>query len=668
MTEIGRLAIVLGFIVAIWGVVASIIGGLKHSESWTRSGRNAGWAFTGLTTVATGCLLQLLFARDFNVEYVASYSSSTLPLWYTFAALWGGMKGSLLFWTFILCLFNGLVLYQNRSRNQALMPWVTATVLPTGAFFLSLLVFITDPFERLSFVPQEGSDLNPLLQNYWMTIHPPSLYLGFVSTTIPFAFAIGALVTGQLGETWIRTTRRWSLFSWFFLSLGNLFGAAWAYVVLGWGGYWAWDPVENAAFMPWLTSTAFLHSVVIQEKKGMLKVWNMSLVILTFSLTIFGTFLTRSGVISSVHSFTQSGLGPFFLYFLLAMIVISVGLLIWRLPLLRSRNELESVFSREAAFLLNNLLFVSIAFTVFWGTMFPVITEWVRGVKITVGPPFFNRVNAPLALALVFLMGIGPVIAWRRATWSSLKRSFAWSGGFGLLIGALSIFLDGGNFYSTLAFSIAGFALAAVWVEFWRGMRVRQRIMGERPWTALSRLIGKNRRRYGGYIVHVGIVMIFVGIVASSIFRVEKQEPLEIGQELPIAGYVLRYEGVEDASDPHVEILRARVAVFSDSGESLGMVYPEKRFYRKPEQPTTEVSIRSTLAEDLYVILASYEPESGLGIFQVYVNPLIAWMWIGGWVLALGTGICVWPSWAERTAVATERAKAEGTPTDGRPA
>jgi cytochrome c-type biogenesis protein CcmF len=561
MSEIGRLAVVLGFIVAVWGVLASIVGGLRRDRGLIRSGRNAAWAFTALVTIATGCLLQLLLAHDFNVEYVASYSSSTLPVSYTFAALWGGMKGSLLFWTFILCVFTGVVLLQNRHKNSALMPWVTATLLTTGAFFLSLLVFITDPFERLAFVPLEGSDLNPLLQNYWMTIHPPALYLGFVATTVPFAFAIGALVTGQLGDTWIRTTRRWSLLAWFFLSLGNLFGAAWAYVVLGWGGYWAWDPVENAAFMPWLTSTAFLHSVMIQEKKGMLKVWNMSLVILTFALTIFGTFLTRSGVISSVHSFTQSGLGPFFMGFLISLLAISIGLLIWRLPLLRSHNELESVFSREAAFLLNNLLFVGIAFTIFWGTVFPVITEWVRGVKITVGPPFFNRVNAPLALALIFLMGVGPAIAWRRASWPSLRRSFASSTAFGLLVGGLSLFLAGGNFYSTIAFSIAAFALATVLIEFWRGMRVRQAMMGEKPWTALSRLIGKNRRRYGGYIVHIGIAMIFVGIVASSIFRVEKQAPLEIGQTLPIAGYVLRYDGVEDHSDEHVEVMRAKLTV-----------------------------------------------------------------------------------------------------------
>ncbi|MEW6272935.1 MAG: heme lyase CcmF/NrfE family subunit [Thermodesulfobacteriota bacterium] len=661
MSEIGRLAVVLGLVVALWGIGASVLGALRRDARLIASGKHAAYAFSGLTGIAVVALLFLLLTRDFNVEYVASYSSSTLPLWYTIAALWGGMKGSLLWWTFILAVCNAVVQLQNRDKNRDQMPWVTATMLIVGAFFLSLLVFVTDPFERLPFTPREGSDLNPLLQNYWMTIHPPSLYVGFVSTTVPFAFAMAALLTGKLGDAWIRTTRRWALFSWFFLSLGNLFGAAWAYVVLGWGGYWAWDPVENAAFMPWLTASAYLHSVMIQEKKDMLKVWNMALVILTFALTIFGTFLTRSGVISSVHSFTQSGLGPFFMGFLLAILTVSIGLLVWRLPLLKSRNELESVFSREAAFLLNNLILVGIAFTVFWGTVFPVLSEWVRGVKITVGPPFFNRVNAPLGIALVFLMGVGPVIAWRKATAKSLWRSFAAPLGTGVLVGAIAFALGVRNFYAVLAFSVAAFALATVWIEFWRGMRVRQSMLGEKPWTALSRLIGKNRRRYGGYIVHVGVVMIFVGIVASSVFKLELQRPMQIGESATLGGYTVRYEGIEVEDDEHVERTFARVSVWDGEGQGatrLGEVYPEKRFYKKPKQPTTEVSIWSTLGADLYVVLGSYDPPTKLAVFQVFVNPMIAWMWIGGVVLALGTGVCMWPSYAERAVPVTSRVPA----------
>ena len=665
MSEIGRLAVVLGFLVALWGVAASVLGALRRDERLIASGKHAAYAFSALTGIAVAALLTLLLRHDFNVEYVASYSSSTLPIWYTISALWGGMKGSLLWWTFILAVCNAVVQVQNRDKNRDQMPWVTATMLVVGAFFLSLLVFITDPFERLPFTPREGSDLNPLLQNYWMTIHPPSLYVGFVSTTVPFAFAIAALATGKLGDAWIRTTRRWALFSWFFLSLGNLFGAAWAYVVLGWGGYWAWDPVENAAFMPWLTATAYLHSVMIQEKKDMLKVWNMALVILTFALTIFGTFLTRSGVISSVHSFTQSGMGPFFMYFLVAILVISIGLLIWRLPLLKSRNELESVFSREATFLLNNLILVGIAFTVFWGTVFPVLSEWVRGVKITVGPPFFNKVNAPLGLALVFLMGVGPVIAWRKATAKSLWRSFATPAGTGIVAGAIAFVLGARNFYAVLAIAVSAFALATVWSEFWRGMRVRQAMLGEKPWTALSRLIGKNRRRYGGYIVHVGIVMIFIGIVASSVFKLEVQRSMKIGDSLAIGGYTVRYDGIHLDSDDHIDSTYAIVSVWEGEGADavrVGEVRPEKRFYKKPKQPTTEVSIWSTLGEDLYVVLGSYDPPSQLAVFQVFVNPMIAWMWIGGVVLALGTAVCMWPSYSERTVTVAARVPAGSRP------
>ncbi len=654
MSEIGRLAVVLGFVVALWGIAASLIGAWRRDRALVASGTHAAYAFSALTGIAVVALLGLLLAHDFNVEYVAAYSSSTLPLGYTIAALWGGMKGSLLWWTFLLAVCNAVVQAQNRRKNRDQMPYVTATMLAVGAFFLSLLVFLTDPFERLPFTPAEGSDLNPLLQNYWMTMHPPALYIGFVATTVPFAFAVAALATGKLGDAWIRTTRRWALFAWFFLTLGNLFGAAWAYVVLGWGGYWAWDPVENAAFMPWLTATAYLHSVMIQEKKDMLKVWNMVLVILTFALTIFGTFLTRSGVISSVHSFTQSGLGPFFMGFLLAILAISLGLLLWRLPLLRSRNELESVFSREAAFLLNNLVLVGIAFAVFWGTVFPVLSEWVRGVKITVGPPFFNRVNAPLGLALIFLMGVGPVIAWRRASLSSLRRSFLWPVVVALACGALTFAFASGSYYAMLAFSIAGFALTTVWIEFWRGMRVRQAMLGEPPWTALSRLIGKNRRRYGGYVVHVGVAMVFVGIVASSVFKLELQQSLRVGESLAIGGYTLRFDAIETKDDAHVERTYARVSIWEGSGdrlERLGEVEPEKRFYKRPKQPTTEVSIRSTLGADLYVVLGSWDPAAGIAVFQVFLNPLISWMWVGGVVMALGTGVCMWPSYAERMAV-----------------
>jgi len=647
MPALGRLAICLALLFAAYATGVSILGALRRRRHLVRSGEHAAYAVFALVVVAVAILLRALVQHDFSLEYVAAYSSSTLPLRYTVAALWGGQKGSLLFWAFMLTLFTTIVQLQNRERNRELMPWVTATLMTTAAFFLGLLTFVTDPFERLPIAAREGADLNPLLQNYWMTIHPPSLYTGYVSASVPFAFAIAALATGRLGDQWIRSVRRWSLFSWFFLTLGNLFGARWAYEVLGWGGYWAWDPVENAAFMPWLVSTAYLHSVMIQEKKDMLRVWNMVLVLLTFSLTIFGTFLTRSGVISSVHSFTQSGLGPFFIGFLLFVLVVAGGLLAYRLPELRTQATVESFLSRESAFLFNNLVLVGIAFAVFWGTVFPVVSEWVRGVKITVGPPFFNRVNAPLGIALLFLAGVGPAIAWRRASPPNLWRAFAGPVAAGL-VAALALRLAGvplGYAHSTFALGV--FVLGTIVQEFWRGMRARQAMLHESPARALSRLVGKNRRRYGGYIIHIGVVAVFVGVAASSVFRVEVQQTLAPGQETAAGKFTLRYERITKQDDPHVSRLAAVVSVWRD-GKAVTTLAPEKRFYKKPQQPTTEVAMRATLTEDLYLVLGSYDEQSGLVTILAYVNPLVSWIWIGGIVMALGTTVAMWPTPAER--------------------
>jgi cytochrome c-type biogenesis protein CcmF len=649
MPELGRLAVCLALVCAVFAVGASIRGGLTRRADVIRSGEHAAYAAFGLVVLAVLILLRALLTHDFSLEYVAAYTSSTLPTNYIVAALWGGQKGSLLFWSFMLLLFTVIVEWQNREQNRELMPWVTATLMTVAAFFLGLVTFITDPFERLPRAALEGSDLNPLLQNYWMMIHPPSLYTGYVSASVPFAFAMAALVTGRLGDQWIRTTRRWALFSWFFLSLGNLFGAMWAYEVLGWGGYWAWDPVENAAFMPWLVSTAYLHSVMIQEKKDMLRVWNMVLVILTFALTIFGTFLTRSGVISSVHSFTQSGLGPFFIGFLLLAILVAGGLVVYRLPELRTTGTIESFFSREAAFLFNNLVLVGIAFAVFWGTVFPVISEWVRGVKITVGPPFFNRVNAPLGIALLFLMGIGPVIAWRRATPKNLWKAFAWPVGSGVLAGVAMLAAGMPLGGAWLTFVGGVFAMGTVVQEFWRGMRARQAMLRESAPQALGRLVAKNRRRYGGYIVHLGIICMFVGVAASSMFRTEVQQTLKVGESVDVGRYTLRYDRIETAEDGHVQRLIAVLPV-SVAGRQIDVLQPEKRFYKKPKQPTTEVANRSTLREDLYVVLGAYDPQSKLVTILAYVNPLVTWIWLGGLILALGTAVAVWPATSEREA------------------
>ena len=643
MVTIGNLTIVLAFAAAIYAVLASVWGGLRRHRGFIASGEHAAYTVFALVSMAVVVMVHALITHNFQIKYVASYSSTTLPLRYRIAALWGGMEGSLLFWVFILAVLSALALFQNRHRNRDLMPYVTATCMTVAAFFLSLLVFLTQPFALLPYVPAEGTDLNPLLQNYWMSIHPPSLYLGYVSWTIPFGFAVAALATGQLNDLWIRTARRWVLMAWFFLSLGNLFGARWAYEVLGWGGYWAWDPVENAAFMPWLTGTAFLHSVMIQERKDMLKVWNMVLIIMTFALTIFGTFLTRSGVISSVHSFTQSGLGPYFLWFLAIVVAIAVALLIYRLKELRPRHTLDALISRESAFLFNNLLLVGIAFIVLWGTIFPVITEWVRGVKITVGPPFFNRIIPPVAIGLLLLMGVGPIVAWRRSTVAKLQRTFFRPTLFGLVFGLIAVFLFGiRTLSSALVISLSAFVMYTIVDEFYRGVAARRAMVGESVGGALWNLIAKNQRRYGGYIVHVGIVFMFIGVTMSSVYRVEELHSVTPGESFSVEKFTLQYDGTVDKSDDHVARLVATVNV-SSKDRQLGSLHPEKRFYRRPEQPATEVDYRSTLAEDLYVILGNFDSNSNTATFQVYVNPLVAWLWLGGIVLILGTIVCIVP-------------------------
>jgi cytochrome c-type biogenesis protein CcmF len=484
-----------------------------------------------------------------------------------------------------------------------------------------------------------------------MAIHPPSLYTGYVSASVPFAFGTAALITGRFDDSWIRSTRRWAIFSWFFLTLGNLFGARWAYEVLGWGGYWAWDPVENAAFMPWLVMTAYLHSVMIQERKDMLKVWNLVLIGMAFGLTLFGTFITRSGVISSVHSFTQSGLGPFFLTFLIIVAVAYTGLLCTRVGQLRTPAEFESYLSREAAFLFNNLVLVGIAFAVFWGTLFPVLSEAVRGVKITVGPPFFDKVNAPLALALIFLMGMGPLIAWRRSSLDTLAKTFAAPVIFGLATGLSALAAGLREWYALAAFSLAAFVLGTVVVEFRRGVDARRHMVSERPAKALINLIGKNNRRYGGYIVHIGVILAFVGIVGSSFFKAEVKQSVKPGGSFEIGPYELVFLGLKNTETPHLESARAEVEVLRN-GSPVALMRPGKLFYKRQRQPATSVAIRSTPANDLYLVLAGIDDHSGLATFQVFLTPLVFWLWAGGFIMAFGTVIVMWPNVRERAAMA----------------
>jgi len=651
MGTLGSLSLLLAFIVSAYAVVASILGLKIKSLRWVKSGQNAVFAVTGLFTLAAVILIYAFVTHDFQIQYVAEHSSRSLPIFYRISALWAGQEGSLLLWGWLLGVFASLLLLQNRRRNQELIPYVLAVMMGISFFFLGLLVFVTKPFLNLPFSPPDGRGLNPLLQNPGMILHPPTLYIGYVGFSVPFAFAMAALLSGRLGDTWIKSTRRWTLFSWLFLSLGNLLGAQWAYVELGWGGYWAWDPVENASLIPWFTATAYLHSVMIQERRGMLKVWNMVLIILTFALTLFGTFLVRSGILSSVHSFAVSPLiGTLFLTFIGVVLFFSFILLVSRLDLLRSENELDAFLSRESTFLFNNLILVGAAFAIFWGTIFPLISEAVRGVKITVGPPFYNQIMVPIGLALLFLTGICPLISWRRTSGRNLKKNFLYPFIIAIIGGIVALSWTVHHPSALISFTLSIFVAATIAIEFIRGSKVRREMRKEGHLKSFFNLTRRNKRRYGGYIIHIGIVLIFVGITGSSAFKSEKVVTLKTGESLTIKGYELKYDNFSSYPTQSKYVTAATLSVYRE-GKKLGTLRPERNLHRNQQQPTTEVAIRSTLVDDLYVILAQHD-ENGNTTFKVLINPLIMWIWIGGFVLVGGAIVVMWPDKREQRRLA----------------
>jgi cytochrome c-type biogenesis protein CcmF len=649
MTEIGEFCLYLSFASAIYAAISYGLSARNKEECFSISADRAVIANCVLLLIASAALIYAFLSRDFSIQYVASYSDRNLSLFYTVSAFWAGQKGSLLLWALLLAVFSCITVLQNRGKNRELMPIVNGINSVFLVFFLFLLCFSTPPFEKLPNIPEDGHGLNPMLQNPGMIFHPPALYLGYVGFTIPFSFAMAALIVGKLDDVWIRTTRKWTLFSWFFLGLGNLLGADWAYVELGWGGYWAWDPVENASFMPWLASTAYLHSVMIQEKKNMLKVWNMFLVLLTFSLTIFGTFITRSGLIQSVHAFDETTLGYYFLFFLAVTIAFSTFWIVKRLPELKSENELDSILSRESSFLFNNLLFVGMAFATFWGTIFPIISEAVRGVKITVGPPFFNQVNVPIGIALLLLMGVCPLIAWRKASAKNLRKNFLFPGIVSMVGGGALYPLAGpGHFWAWLSFTISIFVVLTILIEYFRGAKIRMENTGESFFPAIIKLTLRNKRRYGGYIIHLGVVMMYVGIAGSSSYSVEEIKSLRKGESMSIKDYVLTFQGMESSRpNPNQESVVANLSV-TKNGKKLWDAKPQKDFYTKESmQPSTEVDILSTVVEDLYIIFAEYR-EDGTATFKVLINPLTLWLWIGGYVLAFGTVLLLLPDSKEK--------------------
>ena len=657
MTEIGFYSVFIALFLSAYAGLTAFCGIKAQRGDMIASAENAATAVFGFLTLAGGAMIYALATRDFQIEYVARYTSRTLPMIYTLTAFYAGQKGSLLLWGWLLSMFAVIVIFQNRKKNRELLPYVLTVLMTVTFFFTFLMIFASNPFERLNYLPPDGKGLNPMLQNPGMIFHPPTLFLGYVGFTVPFAFAMAALITGRLGDEWIKTTRKWTILAWFFLTAGNLLGMEWAYVELGWGGYWAWDPVENASFMPWIVGTAYLHSVTIQEKRGMLKVWNIVLIIFTFLLTIFGTFITRSGLIASVHSFGESSLGWVFLLFLGAALIISVSLLIYRWPDLQSENQLDSLLSRESSFLYNNLLFVGIAFAIFWGTLFPIISEAVRGVKITVGPPFYNTVVTPIGLTLLFLMGVCPLIAWRKTTLKNFLKKILFPSLVSIASAALLYLLQIRSVIALITLTLCIFVSINLFLEFFNGARTRHSLLKESYLKALWNLVARNKRRYGGHIIHFGVVLLFMAMSGSA-FNMEKQITVNKGESFKVKKYTLRYDALSEYPTASKHRVVATLTMFNDN-HKVGVLSPEKSLFVGQEQPTTEVAIHTNLKEDVYVILAGYGKD--WATFKVLVNPLVIWLWIGGGIMAFGAIIVMLPDRRKRKKINHNNKPAETT-------
>jgi cytochrome c-type biogenesis protein CcmF len=695
MAEVGRACLLLALAVCAYGVAASLYGARAGRREWADSGRRAVYGLALLTTAAFVVLEVAFLSSDFSFTVVTTHSSTTTPLLYRFAAAWSSQEGSLLLWLWLLSLWSSLVLFLVRRRLRDVAPYATAVLLGLGAFFAGLLVFAASPFGTVAAAPAEGAGLNPLLRHPSMMIHPPMLYSGYTLFAVPFAFAIGALVVRRVDAEWITATRRFALAAWFFLGVGILLGARWSYAELGWGGYWAWDPVENASLLPWLTGTAFLHSIMIQEKRGMLKVWNASLVLTTGILAVLGTFLVRSGILDSIHAFGASTLGVPFVALIAVMIAGSVGLVASRRATLRSEHRLDSLLSREAMFLGNNLVLVGLAFVVFWGTFFPLISEAVTGTKAAVGPPWFDRYTVPLALVLVLLSGIGPVIAWRRATWANARRAFAVpvAAALATLIACLALGVTGST-GAVLMFVVAAFTIAVVLQELWRGTLARRAMSGEAAPRALVSLVQRNRRRYGGYIVHLGMAVLFVGVAASSAFQHARDVRLAPGQSASVGGYDVRYvratARVVQSGDRVEKVTLGAVLDVSRKGRHVDTLRTERGFYPAQApfatlvrtlfegEATSEVGMKAGLTRDVWTaiqpdpdrlnkvidaldarlkgrpaaeqaqavgrLMAVYRDGAFPAQFRIIASPLVAWIWLGGLIVFGGGLIALWPA------------------------
>jgi cytochrome c-type biogenesis protein CcmF len=643
MVTIGNLSQTLAFVLSMLATVLLLAGVMRNDGRLIVSGRRA-IGLTAFSLTVTGISLAYLFAADvFQVSYVASYSDRALPLFYKMTAFWAGQKGSLLLWAWVLALISAAVVFNTRNElRERNTPYIYLVLTGTLNFFLYLLVMVTNPFELLSYIPPDGNGLNPMLQNPGMIFHPPTLFLGYVGFTVPFAYAVAAMVSGRHDDHWLRKTRVWSVLSWVFLAIGIILGGQWAYVELGWGGYWAWDPVENASFIPWLVATAFIHTAIIQERRNIMKVWNMSLIVLTYVLCIFGTYLVRSGILQSVHDFGATGLGGYFLIFLITVFAGGGLLIILSYRELRTDHSFDSWLSRESTFLFNNVILLSLAFATLFGTMFPLISEVVRGTKVTVGAPFFNRVNTPLFLALIMITGICPLIGWRKASVSNLKKNFLAPGGVALASSVLMIVAGIREPYPLAGLTLTMFLIATIFLEFWTGARARSRLKGEAMAVAFPRLLWQMRRRYGGFVAHLGLAIMVVGIIGSSYYKVENQATLQKNQSMEVGEYTLRYDEMKRFKDRNRETYAAVLSVFKGDRD-LGQIMAEKRFYSKADNPTTEVALRSTLLEDLYITMPAFGKQRWEVTLNASVNPLQIWVWIGSFIMLLGGVMAIVP-------------------------
>jgi cytochrome c-type biogenesis protein CcmF len=663
IANIGFGVLAITFLITLYSVFAAIYGERTKNAAFVESARRAMLLTWPMLTLTAGILIYLLVNNHYEVQFVYEVTSRSMPTYLKVTAWWGGQAGSLLFWSWLMSAFTSLVTVRKWDRDREFLPWVIAVCGITMSFFLGMSLAFENPFAQLYqnfagiaahtfqpansllFTPTDGRGLNPLLRHPGMVIHPPMLYLGFVSFVIPYAFAMAALITGRTDDRWIRITRRWALWAWLFLSFGLVLGGRWAYDVLGWGGYWGWDPVEIAAFMPWLTGTAFLHSVMIQEKRGMLKHWNMLLIILTYDLVIFGTFLTRSGVLSSVHAFAQSAIGPFFFAFIGLTFITSIILIIYRWSDLASETKMTSMLSREALFLLNNLLFMSILVVCFWGVIYPLISELFTGAKVTVGPPFYERATAPLFASLMLLMGVAPLSAWGHSTLQTLGRAIWKPALAAFAVVVLAYFTYTQNVGALVGFFLVALVIFVTIYEYWRGAHSRQRSQGENIFTAFWNLTGRNRRRYGGYIIHISMMLMAIGILGIEIFQVETQGRVGVGQSLNLSNYTITYRELASWDDQPkgVNYTRAVVDVYRN-GIYLGALHPRKDYYYDSQQNMTIPGERATLRDDLYVLLIDWEPADTTGAtFKVFVNPLVNWLWIGSLVFLAGIIIAAWP-------------------------